>query len=112
MQRRFKQVDVFTAEPLKGNPLAVVLDSGAGTFVGPAGKRAAEMRGEDRVRDLVRQHTGEEPVERPLDVHFLAENAAAVEGERGRSAGAAHGDRPDRADAGSSVRAGPRGHLF
>lgn len=27
MQRRFKQVDVFTAEPLKGNPLAVVLDS-------------------------------------------------------------------------------------
>jgi PhzF family phenazine biosynthesis protein len=26
MQRRFKQVDVFTAEPLKGNPLAVVLD--------------------------------------------------------------------------------------
>jgi PhzF family phenazine biosynthesis protein len=29
MQRRFKQVDVFTAEPLKGNPLAVVLD-GAG----------------------------------------------------------------------------------
>lgn len=29
MQRRFKQVDVFTAEPLRGNPLAVVLD-GAG----------------------------------------------------------------------------------
>jgi PhzF family phenazine biosynthesis protein len=29
MLRRFKQVDVFTAEPLKGNPLAVVLDSGA-----------------------------------------------------------------------------------
>jgi PhzF family phenazine biosynthesis protein len=27
MQRRFKQVDVFTAEPLRGNPLAVVLDS-------------------------------------------------------------------------------------
>jgi len=27
MQRRFKQVDVFTAEALKGNPLAVVLDS-------------------------------------------------------------------------------------
>jgi PhzF family phenazine biosynthesis protein len=27
MLRRFKQVDVFTAEPLKGNPLAVVLDS-------------------------------------------------------------------------------------
>jgi PhzF family phenazine biosynthesis protein len=27
MQRRFKQVDVFTAEPLKGNPLAVVLDT-------------------------------------------------------------------------------------
>jgi PhzF family phenazine biosynthesis protein len=27
LQRRFKQVDVFTAEPLKGNPLAVVLDS-------------------------------------------------------------------------------------
>jgi PhzF family phenazine biosynthesis protein len=26
MPRRFKQVDVFTAEPLKGNPLAVVLD--------------------------------------------------------------------------------------
>jgi PhzF family phenazine biosynthesis protein len=34
MQRRFKQVDVFTAEPLKGNPLAVVLDSaGLGTAV-------------------------------------------------------------------------------
>ena len=29
MQRRFKQVDVFTAEPFKGNPLAVVLDSAA-----------------------------------------------------------------------------------
>ena len=28
MQRRFKQVDVFTAAPLRGNPLAVVLDSG------------------------------------------------------------------------------------
>lgn len=28
MQRRFKQIDVFTAEPLKGNPLAVVLDAG------------------------------------------------------------------------------------
>jgi len=27
MERRFKQVDVFTAEALKGNPLAVVLDS-------------------------------------------------------------------------------------
>ena len=27
MQRRFKQVDVFTAEPQRGNPLAVVLDS-------------------------------------------------------------------------------------
>jgi PhzF family phenazine biosynthesis protein len=27
MQRRFKQVDVFTAEGLRGNPLAVVLDS-------------------------------------------------------------------------------------
>lgn len=25
--RRFKQVDVFTAEPLKGNALAVILDS-------------------------------------------------------------------------------------
>jgi len=28
VQRRFKQVDVFTAQPLRGNPLAVVLDSG------------------------------------------------------------------------------------
>lgn len=27
MQRRFKQVDVFTAEGLRGNPLAVVVDS-------------------------------------------------------------------------------------
>ncbi|QOI53721.1 PhzF family phenazine biosynthesis protein [Rouxiella badensis] len=27
VKRRFKQVDVFTAEPLKGNPLAVVLDA-------------------------------------------------------------------------------------
>lgn len=27
MQYRFKQIDVFTAEPFKGNPLAVVLDS-------------------------------------------------------------------------------------
>jgi PhzF family phenazine biosynthesis protein len=25
-QRRFRQVDVFTAEPYKGNPVAVVLD--------------------------------------------------------------------------------------
>ncbi len=27
VKRRFKQVDVFTAQPLKGNPLAVVLDA-------------------------------------------------------------------------------------
>lgn len=27
MKRNFKQVDVFTAQPLKGNPLAVVLDA-------------------------------------------------------------------------------------
>lgn len=27
MYRRFKQIDVFTAQPLKGNPLAVVLDA-------------------------------------------------------------------------------------
>lgn len=27
MTRRFKQVDVFTAEPLRGNPVAVVLDA-------------------------------------------------------------------------------------
>lgn len=29
MRRRFKQVDVFAAEPCKGNPLAVVLDGDA-----------------------------------------------------------------------------------
>ena len=27
MQRRFRQVDVFTDEPCLGNPLAVVLDA-------------------------------------------------------------------------------------
>ena len=27
MTRRFKQIDVFTAVPLKGNPLAVILDA-------------------------------------------------------------------------------------
>ena len=27
MQRRFRQVDVFTATPFAGNPVAVVLDS-------------------------------------------------------------------------------------
>jgi len=32
--------------------------------------------------DFVRQNAGEDAVERAFDVHILAENAAAIEGER------------------------------
>jgi hypothetical protein len=42
--------------------LAGVLDRGAGPFVGPARQRLAKVRGENRVRDFVRQHAVEQPL--------------------------------------------------
>ena len=52
----------------------VVLDGRAGPFVGPPRQRTAEMRGENRVRDLVRQHRIEDPLLRSLHGHPPAKN--------------------------------------
>src|SRR5205085_591574 len=67
---------------------AFVLDSGSGTFVGPAGERAAEVGGENRVRDFVRQNAVENSLARALDVHRPLAGSAALEDEARGAAGA------------------------
>lgn len=64
----------------RDNPF-VGLAEQRGPLVGPAGHRAAEVGGEDRVGDLVGEGRGEDPVESALDGHALVRDRAGVETE-------------------------------
>ena len=88
-------------QPMLPGPFHRMLHRGAGTLIGPAGQRAAEVAGKNRVRDFVRQHGVEDALLAALDRHRPVEHLAAVEHEARRAAGAeVLGDlRRDRAGA-------------
>src|SRR3954452_15909174 len=60
---------------------ARVFDRRARAFVRPARQRLPEMRSEDRVRYLMRQHGVQNPLARPLNVHLPIEHFTAIENE-------------------------------
>jgi hypothetical protein len=76
------------------------------TFVGPARHRRAEVIGQHRMRDFVRQHAGEQPIRRALNVHVDGHNAAAIESKFGRAAGSIGNGDAQR------TRSAPRRHFM
>ena len=63
----------------------LMFDSRAGTLVGPSRQRLSEMRGENGMRNFVRQNGVEDPLTRPLNLHFPTEWLTAAEHEAGSS---------------------------